>query len=89
MTSEFAMTAKARPFMSGRSQAIRLPAKLRIEACEVVIEQIGNSLWVQPQAEPAANMGAWLKSFYDSTDPLPADFLAERQDVPARERDWT
>lgn len=83
------MTAKARLFMSGRSQAIRLPAKLRIEAREVVIEQIGNALWVQPQAEPAANLGAWLKSFYDSTDPLPADFLADRQDAPAQERDWT
>jgi len=83
------MTAKARLFMSGRSQAIRLPAKLRIDAREVVIEQIGNSLWIKPQAEPSSNMGAWLKSFYDSTDPLPADFLADRQDAPAQDRDWT
>lgn len=83
------MTTKAKLFMSGRSQAIRLPAKLRIEASEVLIEQIGSALWVQPQAEPAADMGSWLASFYASTDPLPDEFLVERSDPPAQQRDWS
>ncbi|HEX5755089.1 MAG TPA: hypothetical protein VFY12_01885, partial [Arenimonas sp.] len=60
----------------------------RIQAKEVVIEQIGNALWVQPQEDAADNMGAWLKAFYASTEKLPDDFLAERHDSPPQERDW-
>ena len=82
------MTTTAKLFMSGRSQAIRLPAKLRLDASEVVIEQIGNALWVCPQPQTADNMGAWLQAFYASTEPLPDDFLAGRQDALPRERDW-
>ena len=37
------MTTTAKLFMSGRSQAIRLPAKLRLQAQEVRIEQIGDA----------------------------------------------
>jgi antitoxin VapB len=47
------MTATTKLFMSGRSQAIRLPARLRLDASEVRIERVGNALWVQP--EPAVN----------------------------------
>lgn len=83
------MTTKAKIFMNGRSQAIRLPAKLRIQSSEVVIEQIGNALWVQPEARVTEDMGEWLKVFYASSEPLPEDFLAERNDAPAQERDWT
>ncbi|OGB19050.1 MAG: AbrB family transcriptional regulator [Burkholderiales bacterium RIFCSPLOWO2_12_67_14] len=83
------MSTTAKLFMSGRSQAIRLPAKLRLQAQEVRIEQIGDALWMQPQQEPAADMGLWLKAFYASTEPLPADFLADRQDAPPQERDWS
>jgi antitoxin VapB len=83
------MTITAKLFMSGRSQAIRLPARLRLQASEVIIERIGSGLWVQPQAQPAADMGVWLQQFYASTEPLPADFLADRQDAPPQERDWS
>jgi len=82
------MTATAKLFMSGRSQAIRLPARLRLAASEVVIEQIGSALWVQPKTAATSDMGAWLEAFYASTEPLPQDFLAERQDAPPQERDW-
>lgn len=83
------MTTTARIFMSGRSQALRLPAKLRMPTQEVRIEQIGNALWIQPQTEPSADMGQWLQAFYADTEPLPPDFLAERSDPPAQERDWS
>lgn len=83
------MSTTARLFMSGRSQAIRLPAKLRLQAQEVRIEQIGNALWVQPQVAQDADMAKWLKGFYASTEPLPEDFLADRQDLPPQERDWS
>ena len=79
------MTAKL--FMSGRSQAIRLPAKLRLDAKEVRIEQIGNALWIQPQTLPAQDMGSWLTAFYQSSDALPDSFLAERNDAAPQEWD--
>lgn len=83
------MTITAKLFMSGRSQAIRLPAKLRLQAQEVRIEQIGKALWVQPESAANDNMGQWLEDFYASTDALPTDFLADRHDAPPQERDWT
>lgn len=83
------MTTKARVFMSGRSQAIRLPAKLRLDTDEVSIERIGDALWIQPTVKPANNIAAWLRRFYAETEPLPAEFLAQRQDLPPQERDWT
>jgi len=83
------MTVTAKLFMSGRSQAIRLPAKLRLQAQEVRIEQIGDALWLQPQTGASSNMGQWLAQFYASTDALPADFLADRIDTTAQDRDWT
>lgn len=83
------MTTTAKLFMSGRSQAIRLPAKLRLQAKEVRIEQIGNAFWLQPQIADGHNLGQWLQDFYASSDALPPDFLADRQDAPPQERDWT
>ncbi|MBK1683144.1 AbrB/MazE/SpoVT family DNA-binding domain-containing protein [Rhodoferax fermentans] len=75
--------------MSGRSQAIRLPAKLRLAAKEVQIEQMGDGLLIRPEPEPGQNMGVWLQHFYDSTPALPEEFLVERQDAPAQTRDWS
>jgi antitoxin VapB len=83
------MTITAKLFMSGRSQAIRLPAKLRLQAQEVRIEQIGKALWVQPETAGNDNMGQWLQDFYATTEALPPDFLADREDAPPQERDWT
>lgn len=83
------MSTTIRVFMSGRSQALRLPAKLRLNATEVRVEQIGNDLWLHPELSVEHDMGRWLQSFYATTEPLPADFLADRKDEPAQERDWS
>ncbi len=83
------MPTTARLFMSGRSQALRLPAKLRLKGTEVQVEQIGSGLWIQPQTDAEQDMGRWLQAFYAQTEPLPEEFLAERQDTPPQERDWT
>ncbi len=83
------MSVTAKLFMSGRSQAIRLPAKLRLQAQEVRIEQIGDALWLQPKMAASKDMGQWLQNFYSSSDVLPPEFLADRQDAPPQERDWT
>lgn len=83
------MTSIAKLFMSGRSQAIRLPAKLRFQTSQVRIEQVGNALWITPDLPQERNLGKWLSSFYEQNDALPEDFLSDRDDQPAQERDWT
>ena len=82
------MTSIAKLFMSGRSQAIRLPAKLRFHTSQVRIEQVGNALWITPDQPQEQNLGKWLASFYEQNEALPNDFLASREDPPAQERDW-
>lgn len=83
------MTITAKVFMSGRSQALRLPARLRLTAKEVRIEQVGADLWLHPETPPEQDMGVWLQEFYANSTPLPDDFLADRQDLPPQKRDWT
>lgn len=83
------MAITARVFMSGRSQALRWPAKLRLQAKEVRLEPLGNGVWLQPEVLPEQDLGLWLQQFYATTEPLPADFLADRQDAPAQERNWS
>ena len=83
------MSTTAKVFMSGRSQAIRLPAKLRLQTKEVQIEQIGDALWLKPQNGIKQDMSQWLAAFYENTEPLPADFLNDRKDLPLQERDWS
>lgn len=82
------MGVTAKLFMSGRSQAIRLPAKFRLDAGEVLIERVGGALWVQPKAAPGQTMAEWLAGFYQSSDALPDDFLVDRKDNPPQTRDW-
>jgi antitoxin VapB len=83
------MSTTAKVFMSGRSQALRLPARLRLTAKEVRIEQIGTDWWLHPETAPEQDMGKWLQQFYAHSEPLPENFLADRLDAPAQERDWT
>jgi antitoxin VapB len=83
------MSTTAKLFMSGRSQAIRLPAKLRLDAKEVRIEQVGKALWVQAEPEPGQNMADWLATFYQTNEPLPAAYMADRMDEPPQSRDWS
>jgi len=83
------MTITARVFMSGRSQALRWPAKWRLQVKEVRLERIGNDIWLHPELPPEQDMGRWLQQFYSSTEALPAEFLADRLDAPAQVRDWS
>ena len=80
--------ARARVFMSGRSQAIRLPARLRLNSKDVTIEPIGRGLWIQPDQTTDCDLGSWLSQFYAEHPPLPEDFLADRGDTAPQARDW-
>lgn len=83
------MVSRAKLFMSGRSQALRLPARFRLRGSEVAIEPMGQGLWVQPVEDSPASMGAWLQRFYGDHPALPEDFLVDRGDHQPQERDWS
>ena len=77
------MSATAKIFMNGRSQAVRLPAAFRFKGREVLIEKRGGVVILREKAE---YMGAALREFYASNDPLPLEFLSERADAPPQKR---
>jgi antitoxin VapB len=84
-----AMVVKAKLFMSGRSQALRLPARFRLPGSEVAIEPMGQGLWVQPVGDAPASLGSWLEGFYREHPALPDGFLSDRGDEHPQERDWS
>ena len=53
----------ARLFMSGRSQAVRLPKEYRFEGAEVVVRHFGNGVLLLPINEPWAMLEAALERF--------------------------
>ena len=59
-----------KPFMSGRSQALRIPKELRIEEEEVVINRVGDSLMITPRKALEHMFFSGIQMFSD-------DFLAD------------
>ncbi len=77
------MTATAKLFTTGRSQAVRLPLAFRFEGTEVFIRRdpVTGDVILSPKPS------SWDEFFAmaDQTD-IPPDFMADREDVPAEER---
>ena len=63
--------------MSGRSQAIRLPARLRLDASEVRIKQVGTALWVP-------RLSSWMESWLAGFDVRPWPLAATQHCVRIR-----
>jgi antitoxin VapB len=74
------MAQTAKLFMNGRSQAVRLPAEFRFEGREVFIEKRGDAVILRPRPE------GW-DDFFARASQVPADFLADRDDVPPEQRE--
>lgn len=64
----------AKIFMSGRSQAVRIPKKYRFPGNEVVISRRGNEIILSPLSSQEA-----LKAFLEM--PGVPDFKIEREEV--------
>ena len=61
---------KTKPFMSGRSQAIRIPKEYRMPDESVIVNQIGDSIIITPEKS--------LKAvFYAGLNNLTDDFMDE------------
>lgn len=70
------MSATAKIFMHGRSQAVRLPKEFRFEGSEVRVSRIGDKVILEPFEKPAFDVKAWrtrLDSFLDTPFPEPAE----------------
>jgi antitoxin VapB len=65
------MTEKttAKVFWSGRSQAVRLPKAFRFDTDEVTIRRRGQSVILEPKAEPNDDEWAWLDELTGEIDP--------------------
>ena len=69
-------------FMSGNSQAVRLPKDFRLNDREVQIYRRGDEIVIRPIPK---TIGEGLLML----PPCPEDFFAEpREDPPPQERDW-
>ena len=70
----------AKLFMSGNSQAVRLPKKYRFTDDEVVIKRLGNAVLLLPKEDP------WQVMF-DALQEFPEDLRLEREQPPVQERE--
>jgi antitoxin VapB len=75
-----AMPRTAKIFITGGSQAVRLPAEYRFDVDEVHVEKIGERLLLTPKRT------GW-DDFFARPGEVPEDFLADREDSPPQERD--
>jgi len=73
----------AKLFMTGKSQAVRLPKEFRFQGGEVFIRRDQDTGEVVLSAKP----NSW-EAFFTLADSveIPADFMAAREDLPAQER---
>ena len=71
------MQATAKLFITGRSQAVRLPKEFRFQGTEVFIRRDPNTDEVVLSAKPAS----W-QEFFELADRtvIPSDFMADREE---------
>ena len=73
--------SKAKIFMSGNSQAVRLPKEFRFAVDEVEILRRGSEIVLR---EPKRNLG----QAFAALGGMPEDFMSDgRQDLPPQKRD--
>jgi len=77
------MSQTAKLFMTGRSQAVRLPMEYRFEGTEVFIHRDPLTGNVVLSAKPLS----WSDFFALADQGVPADFMNDRVDPSAEERD--
>jgi antitoxin VapB len=68
------MSATAKLFMHGRSQAVRLPKEFRFEGTEVLVSKVGDKVILEPITKAPLD----LDEFWAELDAMGArDFLPE------------
>lgn len=72
---------RAKIFMNGRSQAVRLPKEFRFDVDEVYISKQGETLIISTKKP------SW-DDFFDTKSAFDEDFLADRQDDLPQKREF-
>lgn len=71
--------AEAKVFMTGRSQAVRLPKEYRVTGDSVYVKRLGDTIVLMPKT------GNRWAALFAALDEFPRDFTLERhQDQPQR-----
>jgi len=68
--------ACAKVFMSGNSQAVRIPKEFHIDQSELFIKKIGTTIILYPQNPPWENFQKSLSEFSD-------DFMSDGRNQPS------
>jgi antitoxin VapB len=83
------MTKKAKVFMHGGSQAVRLPKEFRFEVAEVDIRKEGDALILEPAKAAGPPSQDELDALWARIDALQADNLFPAREQPdPQERDF-
>ena len=64
--------ARAKLFMHGRSQAVRLPKEFRFEGTEVFVRRVGDDVVLSSQQKPS------MQSLIDAVNAFEPGFVIER-----------
>lgn len=67
------MTATAKVFMSGRSQAVRLPKEFRFDVDEVMIERVPEGILLRGKSKAQL-----MREYFAQPVMVPPDFLLDR-----------
>ena len=62
------MSATAKLFMHGRSQAVRLPKEFRFEGTEVRVSKVGDKVILEPAATKPFDVAAWRAQLEEYLD---------------------
>ena len=75
------MNQKAKVFMNGRSQAVRLPKEFRFDCDEVFVRKQGHEIIISPK------QSTW-DTFFDQSSAFGKNFLKDREQPQHQERDF-
>ncbi|MCV6608470.1 MAG: type II toxin-antitoxin system VapB family antitoxin [Campylobacterales bacterium] len=76
------MSATAKLFKNGQSQAVRLPKEFRFDGEEVFIKKVGDGVLLLPKKDKSV----W-DHMYKALEDMPEDFMLERNQLPMEERE--
>lgn len=71
---------KAKIFMNGQSQAVRLPKEFRFDDDEVIVQKFGDGILIMPITNTFSSFRSSIKEFSN-------DFMSERNQPQIQKRD--
>lgn len=79
------MTAKAKIFMHGRSQAVRLPKEFRMPGKEVKVSRVGRGVLLEPVEKKMSREE--IEAVFRRIDSIGGDFMPEGRNQPPMPED--